>query len=102
MQQIQTTERYDVKLSPEAIAKMRERSELEKAVKKICHDLNDFSDPPKWTPRGLREFIELRFEVEDGLDSLDFDTLKILRDELLESLDILRKEREQNEPKHII
>lgn len=69
----------------------RTREDCIAEVKKLCQQLNKAGDSIKWTAPNLTSFINDFFNVNDGLDSLSFDTFDALIEELqtrVESLNI--------------
>lgn len=59
-------------------------------VQQLCKWLNDHNDDIKWTKTTLKDFIDQMFDVEDGLNSLDFKTLDELIATLTERLGIIQ------------
>lgn len=69
------------------------RPEWRAEIQTLCSRLNAAGCVPQWTPRTLREYANRKFEVLLGLDALDFDQLRRLRDELKNKLDAWEAER---------
>jgi hypothetical protein len=72
-------------LSPE-----RRRADCVIAVKNLCKDLNRAGADPIWSPSQLRLYINTKFTVDDGLDSLTFHSFELLLRDLEGKLVALR------------
>lgn len=78
--------------SPEAA-----RREMVRAVREVCAEMNRRGRKPEWSGLALKKYVNDKFGVTDGLDSLTFDSLGELGRDLSAMLDALNAEQERGE-----
>jgi hypothetical protein len=74
-------------------AELKRHAKLEQ-IQQICKWLNEHDDSIKWKSSTLANYINDMFDVDDGLRSLDFESLDKLIADLNDRLEAVRKSEE--------
>jgi hypothetical protein len=67
----------------------QERARCVERIRALCGSLNDAGAMPHWTPGHLHRYVNNKFEVLYGLDSLEFESFAELEMDLASRLETL-------------